>query len=159
MFGGVSSARAAGAKVGEGCRIYINDFGSEPFLITIGNNVTITAGVKLITHDGSLSLVRDAQGRRFYYAPIQIGDDVFIGVNSIILPGVTIGREVVVAAGSVVTKDIPSGVVVAGTPAKKIMSFSSWRDSKLRLPSESSLQKFGAGEYVQKVNAAIAQQK
>ncbi len=159
IFGGVSSARAAGVKVGEGCRIYIKDFGSEPFLISIGDNVTITAGVKLITHDGSLSLVRDAQGRRFYYAPIKISNDVFIGVNSIILPGVTIGREVVVAAGSVVTKDIPSGVVVAGAPAKEIMSFSSWRESKLRFPSEFSLQEFDAGEYIKKVSAAIAQQK
>ena len=65
----------------------------------------------------------------------------------------------VVAAGSVVTKDIPSGVVVAGAPAKEIMSFSSWRESKLRFPSEFSLQEFDAGEYIKKVSAAIAQQK
>jgi acetyltransferase-like isoleucine patch superfamily enzyme len=55
--------------------------------------------------------------------PIEIMDNVFIGCNSTILGGVTIGNNVVVAAGSVVTKDVPPNSVVAGNPAKVIESF------------------------------------
>lgn len=118
--GGVSYAKYMGVKIGNNCRIYTTYFGSEPFLITIGSNVTITSGVKFLTHDGSTWLMRDQKGRRFYYAPITIGDNVFIGVNSIIMPGVKIEDRVIVAAGSVVTKSIPQGTIVAGVPAKVI---------------------------------------
>lgn len=124
FYGGVEFARKKGVQVGKGCRLYIKSWGTEPFLITIGNNVTITSGVKIITHDGSTSLVFDGQGYRYQkYLPVKIGDNVFIGVNTIILPGVTIGNNVVVAAGSVVTSDLVSGAVYAGVPAKKISTF------------------------------------
>jgi carbonic anhydrase/acetyltransferase-like protein (isoleucine patch superfamily) len=129
LRGGVYAARAQGVRIGEGCRIYISQFGSEPFLIQVGSRVTITSGVRLITHDGSTALVRDTAGRRFQrYGPISIGDDVFIGINSIVLPGVSIGSRVVVAAGSVVTKSIPDGVVVGGNPARVIASFDEYSD-------------------------------
>ena len=113
-------AKYLGVKFGDNCRIYTIHFGSEPFLISIGNNVTVTSGVKFITHDGSTWLMRDQKGRRFYYAPIEINNNIFIGVNSIIMPGVKIENRVIIAAGSVVTKSIPSGVIVAGVPAKII---------------------------------------
>ena len=118
--GKIAYARHLGVKIGDNCRIYTIHFGSEPFLISIGNNVTVTSGVKFITHDGSTWLMRDQKGRRFYYAPIAIKNNVFIGVNSIIMPGVKIEDRVIIAAGSVVTKSIPSGVIVAGVPAKII---------------------------------------
>ena len=54
------------------------------------------------------------------HAPVLIGDDVWIGARSVILPGITIGNNVVVAAGSVVTKDIPPYAVTVGSPAKVI---------------------------------------
>lgn len=116
--------KKVGITVGSNCRIYTSKFGSEPFLITIGNNVTVTSGVSFITHDGSGWLMRDEKGRRYTYQPINIGNNVFIGVNSIIMPGVKIEDRVIVAAGSVVTKSIPSGVVVAGVPAKIIGRYS-----------------------------------
>jgi acetyltransferase-like isoleucine patch superfamily enzyme len=119
----VSYAKYKGVKVGQNCRIYITDFGSEPFLISIGNNVTITSGVKFITHDGCTWLMRDEKGRRFYYAPISIGNNVFVGMNSIIMPGVKIEDNVIIGAGSVVTKSIPCGSIVAGTPAKIIGNY------------------------------------
>jgi acetyltransferase-like isoleucine patch superfamily enzyme len=128
---GADYARSLGVKVGSGCRIYIRAFGSEPFLIEIGDRVTITADVKLITHDGSTWLMRDKKGRRYHYRPIKIGNDVFIGVNSIILPGVCIEDEVIIAAGSVVTKSIPSGVIVAGNPAKIIGRYSDYKANAL----------------------------
>lgn len=120
----VSYARYKGVTVGKNCRLYIRDFGSEPFLITIGDNVTITSGVKILTHDGSAWLFRDEKGRRYSYAPVEIGSDVLIGANSIIMPGVKIEDKVIIAAGSVVTKSVPSGSVVAGTPASIIGKYS-----------------------------------
>jgi acetyltransferase-like isoleucine patch superfamily enzyme len=123
VFPAQKYAKKQGVKVGEGCRIYTKNFGTEPFLISIGNHCTITTGVRFITHDGSTWLMRDQKGRRYYYAPIEIGNNVFIGVNSIIMPGVKIEDNVIVGAGSIVTKSIPSGVIVAGTPAKIIGKF------------------------------------
>ena len=114
-------------RVGDGCRLYINYFGKEPFLVSIGNRVTITSGVRILTHDGSTWLMRDEHGRRQLFRRVTIGDDVFIGVNSIILPGVEIGNKVVIAAGSVVAKSVPSGVIVGGNPAKIIGDFESYK--------------------------------
>lgn len=129
IFGFVPYARKVGVKVGDGCRIYILSWGSEPFLVTIGSRVTVSSKVRFITHDGSTWLIRDEAGRRYQkYRPIVVGDDVFIGSGSIIMPGVTIGSQVIVGAGSVVTKNVPDGAVVAGNPAKYIRSFSSLRE-------------------------------
>lgn len=139
---GVTYARRIGVRVGEDCRIYIKTWGSEPFLIEIGNRVTITSGVRLLTHDGSTWLIRDPEGNRhFHYAPIEIGNDVFLGTNSIVMPGVTIGSKVIIGAGSVVTKDVPGGVVVAGNPARIIMTYNEY-DAKVRhnYPTRSELQ-------------------
>lgn len=119
--------RKRGAKIGSNCELIlkVKDFGSEPWLIEIGNNVTIGPNVSLITHDGSSRLFRHnfpdmnpIFGNKF--SPIRIFDNCFIGANSIILPGVTIGSYSIIGAGSVVTKDVPSRSVVAGNPAKII---------------------------------------
>jgi acetyltransferase-like isoleucine patch superfamily enzyme len=120
-----------GVKFGKNCRIYVRNFGSEPWLINIGNNVTITSGVKILTHDGSLCLFQDDNGRRFSYNRVVIGDNVFIGVNSIILPGVIIGNNVIIGAGSVVTKSIPNNSIVGGNPAKFIKSFEEYKSNSL----------------------------
>lgn len=129
--GGVAYAKLIGVEVGENCRIYTNSFGTEPNLIKIGNRVTITSGVIFLTHDGSTWLFRDKKGRRYLYNIIEIDNDVFIGVNSIIMPGVKISDKVVVGAGSVVTKSIPSGVIVAGNPAKIIGKYSDFENKAL----------------------------
>jgi acetyltransferase-like isoleucine patch superfamily enzyme len=123
VLGGEKYARRIGVRVGTGCRIYTKHFGSEPFLISIGDRVTVTSGVQFITHDGSTWLIRDACGRRYKFSSIAVGDDVFIGVNTIILPGVQIGSRCVIGAGSVITKSIPSNSVAVGTPARVIGSF------------------------------------
>jgi acetyltransferase-like isoleucine patch superfamily enzyme len=117
------ATRALGVRLGEGCRVYTSSFGNEPWLISIGDRVTLTSGVQFITHDGSTWLLRDGKGRRYRYAPIEIGSDVFIGVNTLILPGVRIGNRVVVGAGSVVNRSIPDNCVVAGVPARFIKTF------------------------------------
>lgn len=123
LRGGTAYARRIGVTVGDDCRIYTWRFGSEPFLVSIGNRVTITSGVSFLTHDGAGILVRDDRGRRFQYRRICIGDDVFVGINSILMPGVRIGSRVIVGAGSVVTRSVPDGLVVAGNPARVLGTF------------------------------------
>lgn len=123
LGGGVNYARLIGVKVGDNCRIGSREFGSEPFLITIGNNVTITLGVKFITHDGSGYLHVDKKGRRYNFRRILIGNNVFVGVDSIIMPGVKICDDVIVAPGSIITKSVPKGCIIGGVPAKIIGDF------------------------------------
>ena len=109
-------------------------FGSEPYLITIGQNVEITAGVVFITHDGAAWTLRnfDEKYKKLdVFGPIKIGDNVFIGNNAIILPGVTIGDNVVIGAGAVVAKDIPSGSVAAGNPCRVIRSLEEYGERSL----------------------------
>lgn len=129
---GVDYARHKGVSVGKDCRIYTTSFGSEPWLISIGNKVTITSGVVLLTHDGSTWLMRDEKGRRYLYKRIVIGNNVFIGVNSILMPGVKVEDNVIIAAGSVVTKSIPTGVIVAGNPARIIGDYETYKQNVLK---------------------------
>lgn len=157
FFDGAAAARFMGVNVGNNTRIYIKDFGTEPFLISIGSCSTITSGVKILTHDGALSLVKDSKGRRFSYAQVCIGSNVFIGVNSIILPGCSVGDNVIVAAGSVVTKPIQSGLVVAGNPAKPIARFDDWVDRKLCYPSAEDINSESC--YVERIKKCIDLQK
>jgi acetyltransferase-like isoleucine patch superfamily enzyme len=118
--------RWLGARIGEDCTIHIPvaNLGSEPWLIEIGNRVALAEGVWLLTHDGSSRPFRHAlpgsspYGNRF--GRILIHDECFVGTNSIVLPGVTIGPRSIVAAGSVVTRDVPPNTVVAGAPAHTI---------------------------------------
>ena len=89
---------------------------SHCYHITIGDNVTLAPRVHILAHDTS-TYVYFGKTRA---ANVTIGNDVFVGASSIILPGVHIGNRVVVGAGSIVTKDIPDDSVAAGNPAKVI---------------------------------------
>ena len=125
--GGVPSAkelRLSGAVIGENCHIYgFVDNGHE-FLVTLGNNVTLASGCRLLTHDGSTKKILGYSriGR------VDIGNDVFIGAATIVLPNVKIGNKVIVGAGSVVTKDIPDNSVAIGNPAKVIGTYDAYVD-------------------------------
>ena len=96
------------------------DWGTEPWIITVGQNVYITDEVSFITHDGGTLLFRKDIPDLEITKPITIGNNVYIGLKSIILGGVKIGNNVVIGAGSIVTKDIPDDSVVTGVPAKII---------------------------------------
>src|SRR5690606_4825400 len=155
LFGNVALARSLGVRVGEECRIYIRDFGSEPFLISIGSRVTVTKGCVFLTHDGSTWLLRDHEGRRYQkYAPISIGNNVFIGMNTIVLPGVEIGDNVVVGAGSIVTRSVPGGSVVAGNPARKMCDFSTWAE-RMRAQSVNGSELRHSLAYRERVEKAV----
>ena len=120
----VEQCRARGVKIGDNVDLVNAEidycFGH---LITIGNNVTITNSV-VLAHDASTH-------KELGYSKIgcvDIGDNVFIGYGSIILPNVRIGNKVIVGAGTVVSKDIPDNVVVVGPNAKIIGTYDDYMD-------------------------------
>ncbi len=115
-----------GLKLGRDVRIMGKpDFGSEPYLITIGDHVTVSTHVEFVTHDGATWVFRDRPQYRGLqrFGPIEIGSNCFIGTRSVILPGVRIGDNCVVGAGSVVTREVPDNTVVAGAPARVICTY------------------------------------
>lgn len=122
--------RHLGMSVGQNTHIFSRLISSEPFLISIGSNVTISIGVTLLTHDASIGPIVGRNVFSDIVGPINIGDNCFIGANSIILPGVSIPDGSIVAAGSVVTKTIISpstntqpnnkGIIIGGNPARYI---------------------------------------
>ena len=87
---------------------------THPAGIHIGAYTHIGSGVTVLAHDFV----------RAIYADTRIGSHYFIGIHTIVMPGVTIGDHVIVGAGSVVTKDVPSHCIVAGNPARIIRHFS-----------------------------------
>lgn len=116
-------ARRDGLTIGEDVRIMGTPrFGSEPYLICIGNHVTISSEVSFVTHDGATWIFRHRPEYRGLqrFGRIDIEDNCFIGTRSILLPGIRIGPNSVVGAGSVVTKSVPPDTVVAGVPARVI---------------------------------------
>ncbi len=127
--------REQGVRVGKGTRIVSKDvggtFGSEPYLVRLGNNCSMAAGVRFITHDGGVWALRNKHPKLDCFAPIEIKDNVIVGMNTIIMMGVTIGPNCVIGAGSIVTKDIPPNTVAAGVPAKVIMTLDEYEKKKL----------------------------
>ncbi|WP_156573214.1 acyltransferase [Bacillus luti] len=118
-------------RMGKDCEVFMKvSFGSEPYLIELGNNVRITHGVKFITHDGGIHVLRNLglAENRAVYGKICVGNNTFIGNNAIILPGVKIGDNCIIGAGSVVTRSIPSNSVVAGVPAKVLRTIQEYYD-------------------------------
>lgn len=106
---------------------------SEPWLITLGRNVHVAGEVALITRDGGVSPSKRMERYRKVqkYGRIDILDDSVIGHRAIILPGVTIGPGSVVAAGSVVSRNVPPGVLVGGNPAKVLMTVAQYMEWSL----------------------------
>ena len=114
----VESYKKMGVKIGDNCKFQFDvviDY-SHYWLIEIGNDVTLAPKVHILAHDASTF-------NHVGYSKIgkvKIGDNVFIGANSTILPGVTIENNTIIGAGSIVTKDIPKNSIAVGNPAKVI---------------------------------------
>lgn len=106
-------ARKLGVKIGKNCFIATRNWSSEPYLIEIGDNVQVTHDVYFHTHGGAHA-ARLIEPGFDVFGKIKIEDNAYIGAGSHILPGVTIGKGSLIAAGSIVTKSIPPGQVWAG---------------------------------------------
>ncbi len=120
--------RIRGYKIGDKCRIFTELGGSEAYLVSIGDNVTISTNVTLLTHDNSI--IKISHGKYTdLFGEITIGNNCFIGANATILPGVSLADGTIVAAGSIVTKstDKPS-MIIGGNPAKIIGNASDYYD-------------------------------
>lgn len=134
-FKPVKYANKIGVNHGKNLRIYGKvGWSTEPWLITLGDNVYITSDVKFITHDGGTLIFRDKIHDLEITKPIVVGDNVYFGNNVIILPGVHIGSNVVIGAGAVVSRDIPDNSVAVGVPARVIKSADEYLE-KLKLES------------------------
>ena len=128
--------RNKGARIGEGGEIYSSaSLGSEPYLVKIGNNVRINSGVLFITHDGGVWVLRNLKEEYKdidLIKPIIIGNNVHIGTNAIIMPGVTIGNNCVIGCGAIVTKNIPDNSIAVGVPARVIESIQDYEEKHVQ---------------------------
>ena len=136
--------RLCGMKIGKHSRIMMRTIVTLPWKIKIGNNTTIneycyldgrgglTIGdnVNIALYSMIVTGTHNHKSAKFdyYTEPIVIEDDVWIGANAVILPGVTIGQHAVVAAGAVVTADVPANTVVGGVPARIIKKINTGND-------------------------------
>ncbi len=122
--------------VGEHCEINYGAVFTDPAYVSIGSNVVL-ADCTLIGHDGSIAMLNRAYGVKLdAVGKIVINDNVFIGHGAIVLPGVTIGPNAIVAAGAVVTRNVEAGLIVGGVPAIPISSVA---ERVQRLQKETSL--------------------
>ena len=157
----VSYYRTLGCRIGDRCEIHPTvNFGSEPYLISIGNHVRINKGVELVTHDGGVWIFRERVpgGETItLFGSIHVGDNVHIGTNAIIMPNVRIGNNCVIGCGSVVTHNVPDNTIVAGVPAKRVESVDDYYEKNFphfehtKLMNEKELKEFLASKYCEGV--------
>lgn len=116
----VKQFRKLGMNIGEGTHIFTN-ITAEPYLIEIGSNTTISTNVSFITHDASVGVFLGRENKSDICGRISIGNNCFIGNNSILLYGISLPDRTLVASGSVVTKSVSeSGCILGGNPARVI---------------------------------------
>ncbi len=116
--------RKRGMAIGKRCNICCNIMNTEPFLVSIGDNVTISGDVLILTHDNSISKID--RNKTDFFGRVNIGNNCFIGARSTILYGVTLGNNIIVAAGSVVCNSFSEErIIIGGNPAKKIGTWDS----------------------------------
>ena len=132
--------------MGERCSIQTNVTFTDPAYVRLGSNVWLT-GCTLLGHDASAVMLNRAFGLKLdRVGKIDIRDHVFVGHGSIILPGVTIGPNAIVAAGSVVNRDVPPDSIVAGVPARVVGNIdrliARLQDQTARLPWKEALDRY-----------------
>lgn len=128
----VRHARLIGVNLGSNCLIYRSmEWPSEPYLVTIGNNVQLTRGVAIHTHGGG-NVIRRKVPDFDAFGKVVIKDWAYIGFHAQIMPGVTIGEGAMVAAGSIVTKSVPDGMVVGGNPARLLCSVDEYLERNIQ---------------------------
>lgn len=127
----VAHLRSLGMPIGQNTVIYSPKTSvidqTRPWMIEIGNNVSITSGVTILTHGYDWSVFKGMYGDVLGSAGrVKIGDNVFIGMNSTILKGVTIGSNVVIGANTLINKDVPDNCVVVGNPQRVVSDIDSY---------------------------------
>ena len=138
-------AKKGGVEFGEGCRLNgAPDWGSEPWLISVGKHTEISNNCTFITHDGSTWVFRNQEKYKkvIRFGKIQIGDNCFIGAGTTVMPGIKIGNTCIVGACSLVTKNIPNGEVWGGVPAKFISTTTDFAEKCLRETPEYDVENF-----------------
>ncbi|SMC69877.1 acyltransferase [Moheibacter sediminis] len=110
-------ARFVGVKIGKDCLISTKNFPTEAYLVEIGDHCRIASDVTFFTHGGLWSQ-RKKHKNLDYFGKIKIGNYTYVGEGSKIMPGVVIGNDVIVGAGTIVTKSVPDGMIAAGNPAR-----------------------------------------
>lgn len=125
----ISLYRIRGANIGKNVRAFSPIQSSESYLISIGDNTTISVGVQFCTHDNSaIKFYEDATD---YVGAIKIGNNCFVGMNALLMGGVVIADNCIIGAGSVVSKSVlESGSIVAGNPARTIGNISAIKERK-----------------------------
>ncbi len=125
-------AKYAGVDFGNNCNFRTKNFGSEPYLIKMGNNVRTASNVFFLTHAGGLSVLRYLYPEYKsidLFEQIIIGNNVFIGRGVTIMPGVNVGDNVIIGANSTVTRGVlKSNSIYAGIPAKYICSIDEFKN-------------------------------
>lgn len=122
-------------RIGEHVYLQPWNFGTEPELISFGDNVHVASNVNFVNHDITCMMFNymDKEHRyKLRQGEINIGNNVFIGAGSRILYDVTIGDNVIIGAGSLVNRRIPSGTVAAGVPCKVIGSFEDYQRKMMK---------------------------
>ena len=150
----IRELRLLGMVIGEDCHLASDVEVEEPWAshITFGNEVTVARGGRFISHDASMW--RSVGATRV--GVIEVGSRSFIGAFSIVMPNVRIGEGTIIAAGSVVTRDIPAGVVAVGNPARVIKRTSALQEkTKAKLTHTPC---FGE-EYRMKCGGTVAMRK
>lgn len=113
----------------------VDAFGSEPYLITVGENCLFSADIYFVTHDGGVKVLNSLNyfegKRKDNIAPINIGNNVYIGMGAYIMPGVSIGDNCIIGARAVVTHDVISNSVAVGIPAKNIKTIDEYYQSTI----------------------------
>ena len=135
----ITYSRRVGVTIGERCKLNgLPNWGSEPWLISLGDHVEISFDCVFITHDGATWVFREQEKYKnvIKFGKIIVGNNCFIGARSTILPGVTIGDNCVIAAGSLVTKNVPSGEVWGGVPASFITTTEKYAENCLKKTPE-----------------------
>lgn len=129
-FNPIKWSRELGVTVGDNCRLIDVEFSTEPYLIKIGNHVSATK-TRFETHDGAVWVLRNERPTLDLIDTIEIGDNVYIGYGTIILPGTRIENNVVIGAGSIVKGLLEANNVYAGVPAKKICTINEYYSKNL----------------------------
>ena len=124
--------KSKGLKIGNNCEIYGTAiFGSEPYLISIGDNVRINSKVEFVTHDGGVWVIRNLYDNLRdidLFGAITVGNNVHIGSNTIVMPGAKIGNNCIIGCGAIVTGCIPDNSIAVGVPARVIENIDEYVD-------------------------------